>query len=380
MPRSDVDVLGKNLEDLALLAKSFPGAYRSDRIREPIVSMDGVVLGHVLDGLGVYLDCDLKDLGISTHGAKRLRKSGIVERSNYRRMLDRIGDEHGAITSIDGIVNARGNKNYVDAQCLKYSLPASQDIWMSTYSMDGQPRAGSYSSIPGGAAKNRTDAGSLALGLKDPTSGSAYLTSFGCFAGERVDMIMVVDLLVGAGGIDGTVNTLQTVSSAALTRYTTGAGVNMAFEVTSVFSGLPVNATVVYTNSGGAGSRSSLAALDAGSAEVRGLMPGGNFGPKWPLQSGDVGIQSVQSIQLASAAGLGALALNLYKPLVFCPNVQQIAYADHTACSIAKMAVNAAALPQDAVPHIGCLTAYLKPGTNVGITGNLLFVLKECWG
>src|SRR6266487_2217033 len=77
---------------------------------------DGARLGYVLPGRGIYLDHDLKSLGINRP------IPGVFERSRFHRLMDRLNDERGAITTYDGIVSGRANGKGEDIVIAKSSI------------------------------------------------------------------------------------------------------------------------------------------------------------------------------------------------------------------------------------------------------------------
>lgn len=125
--------------------------------------------------------------------------------------------------------------------------------------------------------------------------------------------VMLVDILNISGGLDGTITTAQTTNlpTAALTRYTSGVGVQAALCVHTVVGTTGTTATVSYTNEAGTPGRTSTAVPfgAVGFREVGSLI-------RIPLQAGDTGIQSVESVKLAATTGtIGNFGVLLYRPL-----------------------------------------------------------------
>lgn len=362
----DVDTIARNLMLMGKIAATTPKAYSAGGCRQPVVGPNGVI-GHMLDGEGLFIDVDLKTLGITR------KLPHVIERTPLARLLDRIGNEKGAITTYDGIVAARAAGNYSDAMGTKASYTTVANTWSSTFRATGLPTTGTYSNIPTGAIADRTNVGALSLLLANPSSGADYLLTFGLMAGQQLNCVLVVDLLVAADNILATANTSQTVSSTALTRYTDGVGVYMTFEVTTAIGTTASNLTVTYTNTGPTGSRSSGAQAMTTSMIVQRLMPA-SLGPQCALQSGDLGVTSVQSCQLSAIMTQGKFALNLYKPLCWLPGIVANVYAEKPMASTIDGLV---ALPQ-ASSQIGCLTTYVY--TNTTSTGTMNMAFRTCWG
>jgi hypothetical protein len=86
-----------------------------------------------------------------------------------------------------------------------------------------------------------------------------------------------------------------------------------ALEIYSALGATPQTATMVYTNSAGTGSRTSEAAPIGGSSD-----DAANHLIFMSLQSGDVGIRSVESVTLSGSTGTaGAFGVTLLKPLAY---------------------------------------------------------------
>lgn len=127
--------------------------------------------------------------------------------------------------------------------------------------------------------------------------------------------LIIVDILNMNGGLNATLPTPQTTNlpTAALTRYTDGEGVQVGLICHGNIGGTATTVTIEYTNSAGVGSRTSTAMLFGGS----GQSSSGNL-TRIPLQAGDTGVRSVQSVTLAATTGTaGNFGVVLYKPLAF---------------------------------------------------------------
>lgn len=136
-----------------------------------------------------------------------------------------------------------------------------------------------------------------------PEVGSGMLT----FLGARLNSssgfggaVILVDLLNANGGLSGIVTTEQTTNlpTIALTRYTTGEGVMIGLFLHANIGTTATTVTVKYTNSSGVANRISTATT----------IGGGGFNASRtliliPLQAGDTGVRSVESITLAGSTG-----------------------------------------------------------------------------
>jgi len=114
-------------------------------------------------------------------------------------------------------------------------------------------------------------------------------------------------------------------NTVTLPRYTDGAGVQAFITPSTVMGAATPNITLGYTNSAGVGSRATPATLPIGNsaAAVTSIVysgtGAGKYGPFVPLQAGDAGIRSVQSINLSASYVSGVLNLVLCKPLLTLP-------------------------------------------------------------
>lgn len=125
------------------------------------------------------------------------------------------------------------------------------------------------------------------------------------------DFIMLCDYLGFYSLIDGDDVDVQTLdNSQSITRYTDGEGVRIVFIVQAPMT-LTAPITVIYTNSDGVAGRSVTFNLIPGTAigvcatgtGGAGLGGAAQATPYLPLASGDKGVRSIESVQLASASG-----------------------------------------------------------------------------
>lgn len=164
------------------------------------------------------------------------------------------------------------------------------------------------------AATTRATAGSL--GQQNATVGTLWLAQVAASLGNS-GFLMICDRLSHQGGLSAVVTTAQTTNlpTAALTRYTSGDGV---FASLDIYTQIGTTATTVacsYTNEGGTSGRTSpLTAIGAtGFREAgRSII--------LPLQVGDAGVRSVESVTVTATTGTaGAFGVTLWKPLYGMP-------------------------------------------------------------
>ena len=158
---------------------------------------------------------------------------------------------------------------------------------------------------------------------------NAYTTQVECSwiwsptATATNSVAMLCDFLMFYTNFDGTnLGPQTTTTNIALPRYPTGLGVQMFMVyITTIGTYTPSYAQVTYTNSSGVtGRKSQWVYLNAAAVSTflpyTGILGGASAGPFIPLQAGDAGVQSVQSLQFTYAPGVGTLCIVLAKPLL----------------------------------------------------------------
>lgn len=399
----NVDNMAAFLTEAAQMALNMPPAWDGGALSQPIATPGGGRLGRMLPGKGVYLDMDLKAVGID----KPIH--GVFERSNVMRAWDQFGkdgifDERVAIgyaqwckwnrirddegskalaayrsavniitTGYDGIINGRANGKTQDYSFTKLSATTVASLWHSLGGLGGNPAALTYTAIPGGAVMINTNAGALSLGLTNPTNpDKKYLLTFGFGSTVQVNWVVLADLLVAASGINANIATSQTVNTTAETRTyngTLGAGVQMTMEVTVALGATAANVTHTYTNQSGTASRSTGAIAMSTSCIVGRTQPA-TLGLPTQLQTGDWGVRSVESTIFSAAMLAGTLALHLYVPLMYLPGVTSNAYIERDSTvqidGLEELVV-------DGSNVLGCLITYILPSTTSSGIVNAFF-------
>ncbi len=333
--KADVDAIAEQLAWWARFARKMPPAWRGGGISHPLKGPQGQHIGSVLPGEGLYLDCDLKYLGV------RRRIPHVVERTPMRRLHDMLRSEAAAITSMAGIRAAyAAGKAQTIMLPIVHALAWGANEWgMSYQQQDVNLNSLTYPANPGSALDqtNFGVPGTTGIGSMNPTmiapggSDTLYIVGFGvnCLVGgggtpNGNGAYMLVDILYAAGNLPGSVTTTTTISSTALTRYTSGAGVLMTLESTSgTGTQQSGNFTVVYTNQAGTTGQSTglvKCALTGGPGTC--LNTDASAGatvslPFCELASGDFGVRAFTSITFDTISGTNTLALSLYYPLCF---------------------------------------------------------------
>ena len=159
-----------------------------------------------------------------------------------------------------------------------------------------------------------------ALGQQNATGGLQTSILGGYFQGVGGGNCIVCDRLSHQSGLSGIVTGAQTTNlpTAALTRYTSGEGVMLGISIYSLIGTTGTTLTATYTNQAGIGSRvtPTVAFGATGFREVNRLL-------MLPLQSGDTGVRSVESVTIAGTTGAaGNFGVTLFKPLYVLCNDQ----------------------------------------------------------
>lgn len=122
---------------------------------------------------------------------------------------------------------------------------------------------------------------------------------------------LLADRLSHQGGLSGTASGNQTTNlpTAALTRYTSGVGVMIGISIYSALGATSVDIVASYTNSAGVSGRTTSAYPFPSNA------PSNSF-YILPLQPGDLGVRSVESVNLSASSGTtGNFGITLFRPI-----------------------------------------------------------------
>lgn len=203
-----------------------------------------------------------------------------------------------AIETLDGLV-----AGLTGGQTIQFSRPIDPpntarwgSAWVNSGTNDYFPPMGSTPPTGAGEAPTNSTAGAL-LFTNPGGASSAYLAVLTTAGGtSSPGQVMLYDRLVHTSGLSGTVTTAQTVNSAAITRPdANGEGVELWLEWYTTTGSTLRTFTASYTNQAGTSGRT--AAVTPPEQCTAGAM--------WnlPLQAGDTGVRSVQSITLSGTTG-----------------------------------------------------------------------------
>ncbi len=181
--------------------------------------------------------------------------------------------------------------------------------------------------------------------------------------------VVICDRLSHQGGLSGTSTSAQTTNlpTAALTRFTSGVGVMASLDVYTQVGSTVTTASISYTNSAGTAGRTSPSFTFGGASDRV-----ANLCIPIPLQIGDIGVKSVESVTLAaSTLTAGNFGVTLWKPLAMfnVPAFNQQVSADQVRDLGALF---------ESFPSGACLAMLVgSSGTNTGSVAGTLNLIKQ---
>ncbi len=287
-----------------------------------------------------------------------------------------------------GFANARQMADAQDAGQYLYASFRKQatqttgaGVWFDLSMSPGNPAPNYYIGSPGVFVplKQSTDGGLCHGGNVSPAK--KFLRKLMVTtntAAAAVTTLKLLDYIGFYGFIDESVLDEQFLDNTTpLPRHTDGAGVQlMPVVVAGQTGGQPF--TVSYTNQDGVAGRTTTSVLMS-TQFVNGTIlcsqNGGatypNSGPFLPLQAGDTGVRSVQSVTIGGIGDVGLFALVLVKPLA------GIGLFEITAASETDYLLDTATLPEIADDAYLNFIA-LPTGTRSGAP--IIGVIETTWG
>jgi hypothetical protein len=166
---------------------------------------------------------------------------------------------------------------------------------------------GAYSVNPAGTTYTQGAAGNgYPVWRAAPSGQSSYI---GRFAAQSLvaGAFLLYDLLWGCSGFDSTVTTSQNLNGfSGLPTRAGSAAKELWLQVTGALGATLTIATITYTNQSGVSGRQATLTINPTVAQGRIFQV--------PLQSGDTGVQSIQSLQFSASTGtagnVGLLLMN----------------------------------------------------------------------
>ena len=212
-----------------------------------------------------------------------------------------------AIVSLDQLLAASNQlKSFGKVSMTAKAAGTFQSLWTAA----GLPAAGANPASLATVIPTSATAG--ALHFVNPATGLSYISKISS-SQQTIGTLILYDRIAHSSGLNGTLTTAQAVNGAALTRHTTGEDVELFLEVYTATGATASNVIISYTNSAGVAGRTTPAVAMQVTPVAGQMLP-------IPLQSGDTGIRSVQSVTLsASTATAGNFGITLVKRIAEIP-------------------------------------------------------------
>jgi len=242
-------------------------------------------------------------------------------------------------SSMDNFINAVSvNGQFYRADWNKNFLPTTAAVageWHCLARGAGNPGLGAiYNTGTNLAFQSTSDSDATAAGIQHggnvspATKHIVNASAFTAAATTAPCVLMLIDLLGFYRVTTVTTTTAQTTNNTVtIPRYTDGAGVQaFMWNTNTVAMGAATpNLSINYTNSDGVSGHVTPTTLPIGkTAAANGLVlysgtGAGKYGPFMPLQAGDKGIRSIQSITNSTSYVSGEYAVGLCRPLLTLP-------------------------------------------------------------
>jgi len=228
-----------------------------------------------------------------------------------------------ALSDISDLINRATGGNSGTPQSVFFHKVARIGGAAATAPIAGRPASlWRYDGLPGagaapGAVAVPTAATVGALPFTNPGGGREKHLVQAWATGLVGGTVLLYDRLLHQSDLSGNAGGAKTVQGThpgtpALTRNTTGVG-NFAFmEIYTLIGSTSSTVTMSYTNQAGTSGRTSPAVAlgNTGFREVTRVI-------LMPLQAGDTGIRSVQSVTYATTGVVGALGVTVGRPLAY---------------------------------------------------------------
>lgn len=227
-----------------------------------------------------------------------------------------------AITTQDGLVSALGTSQRIIT--VKGNVTAVSGRMCSVWSGAGQPGAGSTTLGQAATGAVPVDSDTGFLTFSNPGAGNTYLagvSGISAVSGLLVIWDNVWTWGSGGSGWSVTTTTAQNTSSpAALTRPDSlGVGTEAWFEVLATMGAGAATPVLSYTNSGGTSGRTTGSAGYAATSIIGSMY-------NMPLQAGDSGVRSVQSLTLTTSMTSGTARICILRRIASLPVVANVGF------------------------------------------------------
>lgn len=189
--------------------------------------------------------------------------------------------------------------------------------------------------------------------------------------------LMLVDMQGYFPGLSMNTLTAQNMVGTPTLRYANGVGVRASLVIQTTSGATAHNVSMSYTNSAGTSGRTLPVTVSCTASAITPHIThsgtaANNYGPFLPMASGDLGVQSVQSVTLSAASGAGTAALVLYRPLMTIPLTTLGVASERDFLN------QIPSLPQ--VMDGACLTWLYFAGAATAASTNFYGSLEQGWG
>jgi len=267
------------------------------------------------------------------------------------------------------------------------SAATTTNAWIDYSYFAGSPPANFYASSPAVAALVEADKGFRLPTVSPATQHLKSLTVMTANTASAVNSrqrLVLCDYLLYYPFIDTDAigetqlmtNYADNPAVPALPRYTSGLVIAVAQSAASTTGTF----TFSYTNQDGVAGRTSQAsftfAVAGGGQVVSSQGVGASYNPYLPLQAGDSGVQSIESVTFTAAGG-GLMALVIVKPL-FNGYVTQECRAALGAADEFRSIIDAAGAPQ--IKDGAVLNVFAEGNQGYLASSQLVGVIETVWG
>lgn len=218
-----------------------------------------------------------------------------------------------------GVAGAAGAQNiffYKDARVAAAAAAATvAGRLTSLWAYNGAPMGAGVA--PGATARNPDNTTAGSLGQTSP-GGSRQQWLLGITGAPlAAGTLFMYDRLADISGLSGTTITAQTLTGLSVSRYTgtAAAGNSIFLEINTQIGATGTTVTASYTNQAGTSGRTTVATAFGSTSyrEAQRMI-------QLPLQSGDIGVQSVQSVTVLATTGTaGDFGVSIMRQLAAVP-------------------------------------------------------------
>lgn len=213
-----------------------------------------------------------------------------------------------AITDLTELVEAHPGIRSVFQRA---GVNCNQGEFGSMWKTAGTPAPGVNPPTGAGEVPTRATTGAIGPPANAGGADKLYLAEYTAIATQTALGALLYDRLVHTSGLVGNLNTLQTVNSVSVNRPdSSGEGVLLTLECYTAIGATAATVTCSYTNQAGTAGRTSEAVTANGMQATDMLLI--------PLQAGDTGVRSVESVTLSASTGTaGNFGVTLMYPYLW---------------------------------------------------------------